>query len=171
MRFVRHSGFLTATLSLLLSSVAFGAIAPPYAAHQSVPDGELLRWIYTLTFPTQCPAAGQAVRNLRVKPTTSPTAMHATANAFLECAKTDWAKAHNGLYNMSVFGAAAAALIAARHEPPAAALNDAHFAKKVSAAVASYTSPNSNYINPSKFRTEANQINADATALIAALKG
>ena len=166
MRLLSSRVVFAALFTALLPGLALAA--PPYAAKQAVPSGELLRWIYSLAFPVQCQGASLAVAALRVKPATDPATMHKTANSLLECTKTDWAKHHQGLYNAAIFGAAASALISARQETPKQALYDATFARQVSKALVGYTQQPNDPL-PSGFRTEASQIHTDAVALIAAI--
>lgn len=166
-RFSRFPAILTALLVVLQLSPALAATSL-YAAQQNVSNGELLRWIYNIPFPQQCPEASQTVKELRFKPTTDVATMQKTIKAMLDCTNTNWAKAHVGLQNSAFFAAAAASLIAARQEPPKQALHDATFAEQISAALVKYTQQ-PNEVLPSVYRTNSSRMNADAVALIPAI--
>lgn len=169
----------TSLLSLaiigLLGSVAQATTA--VSAPQSVTTQELQRYIYQASYPTWCGAASQAAMEMRVKPTTDPKTLHGVMKANIsECANTPYAQQRPALWNTAVFGAAAAALLAARHEPPAAAIQDATHAKNWSADLVKFTHspgpgngrPTTN--TPSMYRTEAGRMHDDAVALLSALQ-
>jgi hypothetical protein len=144
-----------------------------WAAH-GVTAGELQKFIYSGIYPNWCGAAGQAAREMRVKPTTDPKVLHGIMKANItECANTSYAQQRAPLWNMAVFGAAAAALLAARHEPPGLALRDATHARNWSADIVKFTHNNPyalrNTNSPSMYRTGAYRMNQDAIALIAAI--
>ena len=168
MRFSRFPGPFAALLVLLAVSPAFAA-RTIYAAQQNVANSELLRWIYNIPFPQQCPAANQAVRDLRFKPSTDVATMQKTITAMKACANTNWAKHNVGLENSAFFAAAAASLIAARQEPPPQALHDAGFARAISSALVKYTQQ-PNEVLPSIYRTNSSRMHADAVALIPAIQ-
>jgi hypothetical protein len=169
-----RSAALTA-LALLLPSIA-AAAATPVSAPQQVTIGELQRYIYAPSYPTWCYQAGEAARKMRVKPSTDPATMHAIMSAnILNCANTTYAQQHASLWNTAVFAASAAALIAARNEPPAQAYQDATHAKNWSADIAGFTRADAgasglNSSTPSMYRTNAGRINTDAVALLAAIQ-
>jgi hypothetical protein len=169
-----HRAALAAFAALLPTlAVAASSISAP----QSVTTEELQRYIYQANYPTWCGAAGLAAREMRVKPTTDPKTLHGVMKANIaQCANTTYAQQHAALWNTAVFGAAAAALLAARHEPPAQALRDATQAKSWSADIVKFThqpgaanmGPGTN--TPSMYRTNAGRIHTDAVALINAIK-
>jgi hypothetical protein len=148
------------------------AVAAGMSAQQSVTTGELQRYIYQANYPTWCGAAGQAAREMRVKPTTDPKALHGVMKANIpQCANTPYAQQHPALWNTAVFAAAAAALLAARHEPAAEALRDATHAQNWSDDIVKYMrQPTGAAGTPSMYRTNAGRIHSDAVALIASLK-
>jgi len=156
----------------LLPSLAL-AVATVTAPH-NVSTEELQRFIYRNTYPNWCGAAGMAAREMRVKPSTDPSVMHGIMRANInDCANQTYAQQHPGLWNTAVFAASAAALIAARHEAPAAALRDATHAKNWSADIVAYTRQQNTYRqsgSPSPYRTDAGRINRDATTLIGAIQ-
>lgn len=162
------------TTAALLPSL--GAAQSTASVPQSVTTVELQRYIYAPAYPTWCGASGQAARDMRVNPTTDPVRLHAVMQANIEkCANTSFAKQNPPLWNTAVFAAAAAALLAARNEPAAQALQDATHAKNWSSDIAGFThqpgagrpGPGSNL--PSMYRTNAGRITTDAVALISAL--
>jgi len=163
-----------AILAALVPSIA--AAVAPISAPQQVATGELQRYIYAPSYPNWCMAAGEAARKMRVKPTTDPNTMHAIMNAnVLQCANTPYARQHATLWNTAIFAASAAALIAARHEPPSQAFQDATHAKNWSATIAGFTRADAgasglNSGTPSMYRTNAGRINSDAIALLAAIQ-
>ena len=172
---MRTSTLLSLAFLALLSAVARAATA--VSAPQSVTTEELQRYIYQASYPTWCGAANQAAMEMRVKPTTDPKTLHGVMKANItECANTPYAQQRPALWNTAVFGAAAAALLAARHEPAAAAIQDATHAKNWSADIVKFThtpgpahgGPSGN--TPSMYRTNAGRINSDATALLAGLQ-
>jgi len=167
-RFLRFPAALTALLTILAASPVLAATTM-YAAQQSVPNDEMLRWIYNIPFPQQCATANQAVRDLRFKPTTDVATMQKTITAMKTCANSNWAKHNVGLQNSAFFAAAAASLIAARQEPPQQALHDASFAKAISAALVKYTQQ-PNEVLPSIYRTNSSRMHADAVALLPAIQ-
>jgi hypothetical protein len=162
-------------MAALLPAVTLAATA--VSAPQSVKNSELQRYIYAPNYPTWCGAAHQAAMAMRVKPTTDPKTLHGVMKANIaECANTSYAKQHPQLWNTAVFAGAAAALLAARHEPPAHAVQDATHAKNWSADLINFThspgagrpGPGNNL--PSSYRTDAGRINNDAVALLNALQ-
>jgi hypothetical protein len=172
---VRSTSLLSLAVIGLLGSVAQAATA--VSAPQSVTTQELQRYIYQANYPTWCGAASQAAREMRVKPTTDPKTLHGVMKANItECANTPYAQQRPALWNTAVFGAAAAALLAARHESAAAAIQDATHAKNWSADIVKFThspgpgngGPSSN--TPSMYRTNAGRIHNDANALLEALQ-
>ncbi len=175
---MRLSALLSAAAILTLGALGAlpGNATTGTAATQSVTTGELQRYIYQANYPTWCSAAGDAARHMRANPTTDPARLHAVMNANIDqCANQPAGQRSAPLWNTAVFGAAAAALLAARHEPLPASLRDAKYAQKWSAMIADYqhqpgaTSGPGSY-NPSMYRTNAGRINRDAVALIAALQ-
>ena len=151
------------------------AVAVP---QQELTNGELQRFIYQPNYPTVCGAAAQAAREMRVKPTTEPAFLHRVMKANItECAATQWAEQHPPLWNTAVFGAAAAALLASRHEPPGEALRDARHAKDWAEDLMGYVhqpgagmpGPGKNI--PSMYRTDAGRIHRDALAIISSIQG
>ncbi len=168
---------ILAVFITLLPAVAIAAST--VSASQSVTTDELQRFIYQADYPTWCGAAGAAAREMRAKPSTDPKTMHGIMKANIpECANTSYAQSHPALWTTAVFGAAAAALIAARHETGAQALEDAHHAKTWSGDLAGFVhTPGPAMMGrpgasttPSMYRTNAGRINRDAIALISALK-
>jgi hypothetical protein len=175
MRFVFRAA-LVACIGLVPSfALAVNAVSAP----QSVTTDELQRFIYQANYPTWCGQSGQLARELRVKPTTDPKTMHAIMKANItECANTSYAQSHPTLWTTAVFGAASAALLAARHETGAQALKDANHAKTWSGDLVGFVhqpgparmgAPGAG-TTPSMYRTNAGRINRDAIALIDALK-
>jgi len=170
--------FSTTLLLFAFLAVPVSALAATGASvPQSVPTAELQRYIYQANYPNWCGAAGQAVREMRVKPSTDPKVMHGIMKANItECANTPYAQQHAAVWNTAVFGAAAAALIAARHETGAAAIQDATHAKNWSEDIVKFThqpgagSGGPSQYTPSMYRTNANRMHGDAVALLAALK-
>lgn len=148
-----------------------------YNANQGVTNTELQRYIYTPNYPTWCGAAGEAAREMRVKPTTDPKTLHAVMKANItQCADTSWVQQRPAVWNTAVFSAAAAALLAARHEQPAHALRDATLAKNWTQDLVNFThQPNASMPGPgmnlpSQYRTNAGRMNRDAVALISAVQ-
>ncbi|HMD01998.1 MAG TPA: hypothetical protein VKG44_03430 [Candidatus Baltobacteraceae bacterium] len=160
-----------AALTLALPLSAPAATADAISASQNVPTDELLRWVYQGQFPPECGAAQQVAANLRVKPTTDPGTMHKAMMEDIACGNSSFGQLHDGLATRALFGAAAAALLAARGEPMPAAARDAYFARDASRALVDY---NRDVIgpadSPSVNRTNAGRLNADAIALLAALR-
>ena len=174
MRFVQRAALAAVTA---LVPVAAWAVTP-VTAPQSVTKDELQRFIYEPNYPTWCGDAGQAAREMRVKPTTDPKFLHGVMKANIpNCANTTYAQQHPALWTTAVFGAAAAALLAARHEGPPQALQDATHAKTWSQDLVNFqrtpgymaTGPGSAE-TPTMYRTNAGRINKDAVALISAIK-
>jgi hypothetical protein len=174
-RFVFRAA-IAACIGLIPSlALAVNAVSAP----QSVTTDELQRYIYQADYPTWCGQSGQLARDLRAKPTTDPKTMHAIMKANIaECANTSYAQSHPALWTTAVFGAASAALLAARHETGAQAMKDAEHAKKWSSDLVNFVHqpgpammgrPGAN-TTPSMYRTNAGRINRDAEALITALK-
>ncbi len=172
-----HRAAVAAFIGLIPSiALAVNSVSAP----QSVTTDELQRFIYQADYPTWCGQSGQLARELRAKPTTDPKTMHAIMKANIsECANTSFGQSHPALWTTAVFGAASAALLAARHETGAQALKDADHAKKWSNDLVNFVHtpgpgmmgrPGAN-TQPSAYRTNAGRINRDADALIAALKG
>ena len=161
-----------ALLSFLsIATLAANLAAPAFAASmktipQSVPNGELIRYVYNVTFPMGCDQAAQMARNLRFKPETDPATMHKVMASYMACANGPYGKGSYAVSNTATYAASAAALLAARQETGAQALQDAHFAKKASGVVLAYR--HNNY-TVSAYTTNASRINKDATALIAGL--
>ncbi len=157
-----------AALAVLAPSVA---VAYPFESTQKVPTGELQRYIWQARYPGFCLAADTAARNFRAKPVTDPATMHAIMKANIpECANTNYAQNNAGVFTTAVFGAAAAALIAARHEPASAAIADATHARNWGSDLAKMTRDNGQG-TPSMYRTNAGRIATDARALLAAIQG
>jgi hypothetical protein len=158
-----------AALAILTPSVAFAAY--PFASTQNVPTGELQRYIWQAQYPGFCLAAQTAARDFRAKPVTDPATMHAIMKAnILECANTNYGQNHLYVFTTAVFAGAAAALIAARYEPPSAAIADATHARNWSNDLARMTRDNGQG-TPSMYRTDAGRITTDAIALLAAIHG
>jgi hypothetical protein len=155
------SGAALAT-SLALPGLAASTTTIP----QSVPNGELIRFVYNVSFPMGCDQAAQMARNLRFKPATDPKTMHAVMASYMACANGPYGKASYAVSNTATYASSAAALLAARQETGSQALRDAHFAKKASGVVLGYR--HNNY-TVSVYTTNASRINKDATALIAGL--
>lgn len=164
-------------LRVVLAATAF-AVPLAAAAGPNLSDGELQMFVWQSAFPVQCGSAQSSVREMRVDPTTDPTALHAMAQTFIACADTPYAANAGALFNASVFAGAAASLLAARHETGAAALGDAENALKGAQLIAGYTrgtnahpgSSKDAYV-PSMLVTDAGRIGTDAQAVIAALGG
>ena len=178
----------TTAIIATLAVVPLAALAAPtptpmstvpaiVTAPQSVTTKELQRYIYAPNYPVWCNTAGQAAREMRVKPTTDPKTMHGIMRAnIVDCAGAPYAQQHPALWNTAVFAASAAALIAARHEAPAQAFQDATHAKNWSADIAGFTYADAgasglNSSTPSMYRTNAGRINGDAVALLNAIQG
>ena len=158
--------------AVLAALLPLPALAVTYAPH-GVSNVELQRFVYSPNYPNWCGSAGMAAREMRVKPTTDPSALHGIMKAaIVDCAEGSYAQSHQALWNTAVFGGAAAALLAARNEPPALALRDALHAKNWSADIVKFiyqrrTARASN--QPSQYRTDAYRINQDASALVEAI--
>ena len=164
MKFVK-----AAALFAMLAWFPSLASAADHMATQQVPTGELQRYIYQAQYPQYCLAANQAARDMRAKSSTDPATMHAIMKANIpECANLQQAQNNLPVFTTAVFAAAAAALIAARHEPPAQAVTDATHARNWGNDLAKLTR-NTQYGTPSMYRTNAGRIATDATALLAAL--
>jgi hypothetical protein len=163
---------LIAAVTLLLPSAVLAASTA--AAPQGVTGGELQRYIYQAQFPSWCGDAGMVAREFRVKPSTDPKTLHNVMKTYIACANGSYAQNHPALWNTAIFGAAAAALLAARHEGSQTALRDATYAANWSQDIVNFThqpgagnpGPGSN--TPSMYRTNADRMHKDATALIAA---
>jgi len=159
-------------------ALPLGAAAYSAAANQQIPDSELGLFMTRIGFPMQCGDAAVMANKLRATKTTStdPKLMHQVMKTYYACATGPYGKYHPSLYNTATFGFAAAALMAARHEPAAQALQDAKLARESAQSVAAYmSSPNANQSgpyssSPSVYRTNSNRIVSDATALTAYLK-
>jgi hypothetical protein len=142
------------------------------AAHQSVSDGQLQRWIARGGFPIGCGDATQVANGMRVKPTTDPVALRNAAKTFRACATGPYGLHSSALANASNFAAAAALLLAARYEPaPQQSDADAKGAKALAQTIIDYTRPPNAYApranpDPSPLITDAGQIKTDATALL-----
>jgi hypothetical protein len=141
------------------------------AANPSVGDGELQRFTWSGTFPAGCTDAREAGRELRAQPTTDAPRLHAAATAFLACADGPYGRTY-AVRNLGRFNAAAAYLLAARHEPSAAAQADAQKAHTLAGDVAAFRQPataTGNRMNqgqPSSLETDALRIQRDAAALL-----
>jgi hypothetical protein len=158
-----------AALAVVTPSFALAA-GYPYESTQKVPTAELQRYIYQARYPGFCLSADTAARNMRAKPSTDPAAMHAIMTANIpECANTNFAQSNLPTFTTAIFGAAAAALIAARHEAGPAAIADATHARNWGADLAKMTRDNGEG-TPSMYRTDAGRISRDAIALLAAIE-
>jgi hypothetical protein len=152
-----------------------GAVAV-VPAPQKVAVAELQRDVYSASYPVWCGAAQQAASAMRFKPTADSEALRGVMVANITgCATTAHAYQHPGLWGKALFSAAAAALLAARSEPPHRALQDATHAQSWAALVANFTfesRPNGQPSgdDPLRYRTDAGRIESDAEALIAALR-
>lgn len=161
-----------AALSALLAAPASAMISN---TGQGVPGDELLRFVYSRPFPIQCSDAGQAGRDLRANPSSDPAVLHAVMSVYLSCANSPAGRHSAELYNNAMYGFAAAALLAARHESATAQSDDLRSAQTASRAIVEfYRSPRSfqgpQPVDPSIFRTNAGRIDADATALLTAIE-
>jgi hypothetical protein len=166
--------FLRTAVAALVMAIPSLTIAATFiSAPHGVSNEELQRFIYAPNYPNWCGASGQAAREMRVNPTTDPKTLHGIMRAnIVDCANSSYAQSHQALWNTAVFGAAAAALLAARHEPPAPALRDATHAKNWGADLVKFTYQRGTYRasgQPSQYRTDAGRINRDAIALINAI--
>jgi hypothetical protein len=153
------------------AALATGAVSAP----QSIPDGELQRFIYNTQFPIACGKAQQASAKLRSRPSTAPADMHAAMEAYKECFQSPTARNQAGLQNTSIYAYSAAALMAARHEPPPQSLTDAQMAAKGCGYVAGFTHETPYNIrisdnSPSVYRTNCSRIYQDAKTLAAAIQ-
>src|SRR5271165_1199579 len=158
-----------AALALVLPASVLAASSSAMMASQKVPNDEVLRWVYQVPFPVACGAAQRVAAGLRVKPTTDVATMHNAIKEYVACAKSPTGQHVAGLANGAFFGAAAAALLAARQETGQAAATDAFFARDVSQDLINYNRTPMGSSNPSVVRTNASRINADAVALIGVL--
>jgi hypothetical protein len=165
---ILHRAALVA-LAILTPSVAFAAYS--FESTQKVPTGELQQYIWQARYPGFCMAAQTAARDFRAKPVTDPDTMHAIMKANIpECANTNYGQNNLPVFTTAIFAAAAAALIAARHEPASAAIADATHARNWGHDLAIMTRDNGQG-TPSMYRTNAGRINTDAIALLAAING
>jgi hypothetical protein len=165
------------TIAVFLAAPSVALAVTAYQATQNVTDVELQRYIYEMTFPSWCGDATVAAHDMRVNATTDPQKLHAVMKADIDhCANTSWVQERPAVWNTAVFSAASAALLAARYEPPAAALPDAASARDWSAIIAGFTHqpgagrPGPGMNMPSMYRTNAGRINKDAIALISAIQ-
>jgi hypothetical protein len=167
---VRHLRLAAlAALAAALVPALAAALNNIYSAQQGVTTGELQRFIYAPTFPMVCGDAAQVAAQMRVHPASDPKTMHHVMKVYTACTKTRAAGSNSALWNTALFGAAAAALLAARHEPLPDSLTDAGYAKSWSEALVKFERGyNSN--QPSYYRTGADRMHTDAVALIAAIK-
>ncbi len=139
-------------------------------AGQLITTGELQRIIWGSTFPNVCGDVRLAVNGMRAKPTTDPKAMHQFISVVTKCGTSPFAAHYEGLYNMSVYTASAAALIAARNEGPKAAAGDAQFAIDASNIILGVgRGPGGGYMN-SPYASNARRIGTDAQTLLTQLK-
>ena len=166
-----------AVFVVMALSTAVARAAAPVSAPQGISDGELQRFIYLQGYPMFCSESAQMARDMRAKPTTDPKFLHKVMKANIgECANTQQAQKAPAVWTTAVFAGAAAALLAARHEQPAQALQDAKHAEQWSNDLVNFerqpgyanVGPGQNY-SPSMHRTDAGRINRDAAALIKAL--
>src|SRR5271166_5804651 len=131
------------TVAALAALAAFLPLATPAAnsvmgAPQAMTSTQLLQYIYAAQYPQWCGAAGQWANKLRVKPVFDPKTMHAVMKATTDCSNTQYAQMHAPVWNMAILGAASAALIAARHEPPEQAILDATRSQKWSSDIVNF---------------------------------
>lgn len=162
-----------------MAQPAFAVSTVPASANQQVSNGELLRFTYNRFFPIECGDASQAAADLRSKPKSDAATMHNMMHVYYGCANSVFGKKHPSVYNNAMFGFAAAALLAARHEGPPLQLKDANYAREVSNNLVNFTWQAGagmygsvqigNGETPSMLRTNAGRIHTDAKALIAAL--
>jgi hypothetical protein len=163
--------------TVLLLTIPLGLLAVTTATNQSVPTTELQRYIYQAKYPIWCGNATMTANQMRAKPSTDPKFMHEVMKANIaECANTQFAQQNPAVWNTAVFAAAAAALIAARHEEPPQSIRDATHAKKWSKVLVNFVhqpgaavpGPGNNI--PSMYRTDAGRMHNDAVALLGSLQ-
>jgi hypothetical protein len=164
---------LRAVFALVLALIPIGALG----ASQKISDGELQRFIVNLRFPGTCGAASQSVNAMRSKPTSDPARLHPMIATFVECARGPWTSTNGSLFNMAVFAASSASLLAARYETGTAAFSDAQNAAHGADLIVNYqhglrpgqSANNVNQYAPSVYLTDAGRIKRDAAALLATL--
>jgi hypothetical protein len=148
------------------------ALAP--AANQKIADSELQRFITQGRYPSGCSESTIAANTLKAKPTTDAAQLRLAAGTFHACATSPYGVASFSLRNAANFSAAAALLLAARHDDPASARKEAESARTLAQSIVTFTNPSgasgkSRPPDPSPYITDAGRISRDADALIASL--
>jgi len=156
--------------------VAVTIVISAVPANQAISQGELQRFTSIGRYPLGCNDATLAANGLRAKPTTDPALLHEAARVYRACATGDYGTGSSTLRNQANFNAAAALLLAARHEAATDALRDARASKALADVIAGYTHPRSVQTpalndDPSIYRTDAGRIARDAAALLEAMNG
>jgi hypothetical protein len=157
-----------------IPALALAVVVAAGPASQHISESELARLASSGKFPVACGDATLAANGLRVKPSIDPDRLRGAAQAFRDCATGPYGLHSNRLALQSNFNAAAALLIAARHEAPASARADAAEARALTQSIIDFRQPAGargplRDPDPSPLITDAGRINRDATALLAGL--
>jgi hypothetical protein len=150
---------LAAGLALVLATLG---------AAQLITDGELQKVMWSASFPNVCGDVRLAVNGMRSKPTTNPAALHQFIAVVTKCGTGSFAAHYEGLYNLSVYTASAAALLAARHEGAKAATGDAQFAVDAANIILGVGRGRGGDVQ-SPYAGTAQRIKTDAHSLLASL--